>query len=104
MSSTLKHYDEDNGLVETSLTADHGIYAKDVTFPEHRKMVEELNGKEGTGIPLDEQLLVQCRAYVRDVNGEEFDNLKTLDDLSKFGLRRIKGIVAACIEALQVKI
>ena len=104
MASTLKHYDEDNGLVETSLTADHGIYAKDVTFPEHRKMVEKLSAPDGGALALDQQLLVQCRAYVRDVNGEEFDNLKTIDDLHKFGLRRIKGIVAACIEALQVKI
>lgn len=97
--SKLEHFDG-NGMIETSLTEDHGIYAKDLTWPQHKEMLDKM----GKADSLDGVLLEQCRAMVRDVNGDEFENLQTLDDLHRFGMHRIKSIVAACVEAIKVKI
>lgn len=88
------------GLVETEFTESEGIWAKDVTYDEH----EDLHNKMLKDRPkMDELLLMQCKTYVRDEDGEEFENLQTTADIRRFGLRRIKMIVRACLRALDVK-
>ena len=77
-----------------------GVFAVDLTKGEFNKLMMQPGEDVRTAEQLDAFMLARIRLVVRDKDGEEYDNLKTVEGMSELSNKGITEVLSACIEAL----